>query len=843
VERGTGFGLTGAPFGRLNPTVEQGRMRLVGATVCVLLLAAAPSMAAKRIPVAFHGLRALGLLAEDEASFARAIRDAIAGAPRLSLTWSGEVTAGCKHDIACHCRAARKHRATRALFGNVGRIGRLYTFELVYVDAQSCTVENTAFLSETHDVTSARARLGALVAQLTTPREQVTETVVKNERDVAMVPATVTVFTAKQLRQLGITSFEELFRLVPGFEVIDQNFATTVLHHGLPGTILYVLDGVPLSTPMFTFRDLSKDFLLSFNDVERIELVRGPGSVLWGPNAFLGIVNIVTRMPTEAAPRLTAQATYGTLSTGDFHASVEQSLRYFRYSLATTVSFTKGPQTLVRDSLYGDYLNISNPMLEYGSLVWGNGGTTSNDFDHYYDVTFKLEVIRRLKFVFSQISHEDNYQISPFGSLLAPGQGGLWKKSHRIYSLAWDDRLPRGFRYRVSASRYESMFWENYAVHPARAGVVDKGSRYLQGNDVEPQVNHLVEGRVYHSFERGILASQALLGVTYLHQRTPDTYADVVGITELPAKPTLDQEAHSFHHVAGFFQEDLSLWGKLLVSGGLRWEHRDPYSWVVNTQAALIANLPTFNGKVIYAEGFRPPEANMLFSQVGVIGNPDLRPERSRALSVEAGTRLGPVGLKAGASATWLTDEILLRDAGAASIPYNVGWKTIYATFGEISFDWQPYISAFVSYDYKHLSESDPLNFGTAVSPHAVRGGLSLRPFNDLSIYATFSVFSSRDVLVLLPGQAPALQRTGVTADLGLGVWVTNLFDHVDIGLKARNPFGFTHLSPSATSGNPNLLLEERRVTEVLFTLRWSSTVELGDLLRKGHAPASRPAR
>jgi outer membrane receptor protein involved in Fe transport len=828
-----------------------GRARILLSVLAVVGGLAPVARAERRVAVAYHGVRFLGLGEEEVSVLEATVKQALSRSRTLTLS-AVDAEAGnrCKRDLHCHCRAARARGAGRAVYGNISRIGESYTVELMLVDTRSCGAESSVLVTETlASLEAARLRLAALCARLTTPLESLSQTVVKDERGVEAVPAVVTVFTGQQIRQLGITSLAELIALVPGFEALDTNSGTNVLHLGLTNTILYLIDGVPLSNPMFNFRTLSQDLLVALHHLERVEFVRGPGSVLWGPNAYLGMINLITRMPVETRPRLTLSTTGGTLGTGDFHLSLEQSHRHFRYHLSTTLNLSHGPRTAVDSSIFGD-VTAGTPDEQ---LVWGNGGTTASEPDFYWDVVAKLEVIRRLQILVNLIGHDDRYQISPFGSLLAPGQGGLWSKWHRLYSIAWDDRLPLGLRYRLSASRYEYRFYESFAIHPA-SPTVPGGARYLQGNETEPQVSQIAEARLYHGFERGPLSNQALLGVSYLHQRMPNTYADLVAVDATPSQPTLDLQERSFWTVAGFAQEDLALWKRIFLSGGLRLEHRSAYGLVLSSQGALMATSRYLSGKLIYAEGFRPPEANQLYSTIGVKGNPALRPERSRALSLEAQTGLGPVKLRVGGTAAWLRDLIVLRkidnQPGFQSQPENIGSTEIYAGFAELRADWPPLLSAFASYSYKYLRErrdvaaTDPAK-KTFVAPHTASFGLSVRPLDDLSLYATGALIGPRDVIALSPGTAGVPRRIGVAFDMSLGAWLTNLFDSWDLGLKLHNPLGIVHETPDSITGDPNMIVERRRATEVLLTLRFTPRLPAlgGAEPAASGAPGERSAR
>ncbi len=801
-----------------------------------------PCFADKRLTVANHGLRFLGLNTEEQTQFRASLGRALEQHQGLSLVGSADEGAvHCGRQIHCHCRAARKAKAARVIFGNIGRIGHIFTFELVLVESQSCEVENSVFFSETHSLASAQDRIRSLVHRLTTPLDTLTETVVKEEREIDAVPAVVTVFTAKQIRQLGIQKFEELLHLVPGFEALDANWGTSVLHQGLPGTILYLVDGVPLSNPMFNFAALHQDFLISLNHLQRVEFIRGPGSVLWGANAYLGIINFITNTPTETSPRVTAQATYGTLGTGDFHVSLGQSHRWFKYYLSTTINLSHGPPSFVANSIFGD-------VLSDGDLVWGNGGATDNQSDFYYDIVAKLEVIRRLTFMVSIIDHRDDFQISPYGSLLTPDSNGTWHKWHHLYSLTWEDNLPRGFRYRISGSRYEYRFWENFALHPPNEEVLPDGLRALQGNEVTPQVSHLAEARLYHTYNGSFWTNKLLLGGSFLHQKMPNNYADITGITTPVTIPTLDMAAQSFQTFSGFFQEEFSLWRKLFLSGGLRLEHRNPYNLVLNSQAAIMVRTRHLNGKVIYAEGFRPPEANQLFSTVGVEGNALLRPEMSRAVALELGRGLGPFQLKVGGTVAWLYDQIHQTQdpaqvsPGFTSKPINSGSTAITSGYGEVRVNWAPLVSGFVNYNFKHITESEPVGSGIAVAPHTASLGLSVRPLNDLSFFCTGSMISPRTVTALMPDGSSIQRELGAVFNLSLGLWLANLLNTFDVGVKVQNPFGFRHDTPYSVVGNPNYLIEHRRVNEVLFTLRYSSALELAGSARAGISVPSQAA-
>jgi len=110
----------------------------------------------------------------------------------------------------------------------------------------------------------------------------------------AEAPAVATVITAQELRQRGIRTLGEALSYVPGFYLAPKEWGTVPYLRGIPNGVLFLYDGVPLTSD--STKNLHPlDEELSLEAVSRLEIIRGPGSVLWGPDAFAGIVNIVPK--------------------------------------------------------------------------------------------------------------------------------------------------------------------------------------------------------------------------------------------------------------------------------------------------------------------------------------------------------------------------------------------------------------------------------------------------------------------------------------------------------------------------------------------------------------------
>ena len=121
----------------------------------------------------------------------------------------------------------------------------------------------------------------------------------KKTQKISGAASAVFVITQEDIRRLGATSIPEVLRIVPGLQVarIDSN-KWAVTSRGFNGwfanKLLVLIDGRSVYTPLFAgvFWD-RRDTLLE--DIERIEVIRGPGATLWGSNAVNGVINIITK--------------------------------------------------------------------------------------------------------------------------------------------------------------------------------------------------------------------------------------------------------------------------------------------------------------------------------------------------------------------------------------------------------------------------------------------------------------------------------------------------------------------------------------------------------------------
>lgn len=141
----------------------------------------------------------------------------------------------------------------------------------------------------------------------------------KRSQKLADAAAAIFVITQEDIRRSGVTSIPEVLRMVPGLQVarIDEN-KWAITSRGFNGRfankLLVLIDGRSVYTPLFSgvYWNI-QDVMLE--DVERIEVIRGPGATLWGANAVNGVINIITK-PAKSTQSALAAAGGGTETLG-----------------------------------------------------------------------------------------------------------------------------------------------------------------------------------------------------------------------------------------------------------------------------------------------------------------------------------------------------------------------------------------------------------------------------------------------------------------------------------------------------------------------------------------------
>ncbi|MGH7040597.1 MAG: TonB-dependent receptor plug domain-containing protein [Acetobacteraceae bacterium] len=183
-------------------------------------------------------------------------------------------------------------------------------------------------------------------------------TVSKQPEEVWNTPAAIYVLTQADIRRSGATTLPELLRMIPGVQVSrmqSDNWAVGIRGFASQFSkgLLVLIDGRSVYTPLFegVYWDVQDTML---QDIERIEVIRGPGGTVWGANAVNGVVNIITKRPRDT------QGFAGSVVSGNLDHFVGAVREGFHpeqdvYARIYAKGFARGPEKNPGDDPYDEW--------------------------------------------------------------------------------------------------------------------------------------------------------------------------------------------------------------------------------------------------------------------------------------------------------------------------------------------------------------------------------------------------------------------------------------------------------------------------------------------------------
>ncbi len=479
-------------------------------------------------------------------------------------------------------------------------------------------------------------------------------------------PATVTVLSHDDFQRHDWRNVAEALRSVPGVYV---SYGRDYYYTGVRGLsfptdvdsrILVLLDGHPLNNPWSSQSNTSELFTVPPDAIERVEVIRGPSSSVYGTNAFFAVVNIVTRAPSEKAPaHLSARIAAET--TRDLSAQVTARHRVGELQVSGYAVALGGPGPDVR------FPDMTRPRLNLGAPIPGGNvltegtdsevGYNAGGLARYGDFSLQLHWMERLKGLPS--APGDAIFNDPYNSV---------KDHHAFAELRWTHPVPvpeGSLELKLSYDRFRSRQYlhRDPTDWPADTWRTPDPHVVSEGNDDSLTAGAQLSFRPFPSI---FLVAGAEVA---RHAVTQPTY-EVDLATGLPDLATI---------TGGLLGEDgrltpIRLWNSALyaqgewrplpslgVVGGGRFDYHSIFSstsdegllsQLAPRLAVVWSPLPLVTLKATYAEAFRNPSIYEASFDDGatVCGNPQALPERLRTAELGAILHL-PSGLNASASA------------------------------------------------------------------------------------------------------------------------------------------------------------------------------------------------
>ena len=269
-------------------------------------------------------------------------------------------------------------------------------------------------------------------------------TVSRKPESLSGAAAAIHVVSQEDIRRTGATSLADALRMVPGLNVARANSRQwAVTSRGFNGTfankLLVLMDGRSIYTPLFS-GVLWEEADTVLEDVDQIEVVRGPGATMWGANAVNGVINIVTK---------SAKLTQGILISGG-GGTEEKGFATLRYGGQFS---TNGYYRV-----YGKYSNRDDFPLESGGSAHDSWWMSQEGFRLDWQATPENWVTMQGDYYYGELGGSINQKsLEPFGVIATPfrskveGANVLSRWTHKfsdesdLIVQTYYDRTDRGF--------------------------------------------------------------------------------------------------------------------------------------------------------------------------------------------------------------------------------------------------------------------------------------------------------------------------------------------------------------------------------------------------------------
>jgi len=464
---------------------------------------------------------------------------------------------------------------------------------------------------------------------------RVTSIATGTQKPLPEAAAIASVITSQDIEAMGATTVEEALESVPGVHVSHSSevYSPKYLIRGIstkynPETLV-LINGIPITS---SFRGDRTAYLgtLPVKMVSKIEVIRGPGSALYGADAFAGVVNVVTKSPSEI------DGTEVGGSAGSFHSHEAWLLHSemagdLKGVLMANYRDTEGHK---REITADAQTRLDNLRGTNASLAPGPPSLLQNEVAVLLDV-------EKLKWRLRGSIHERSNVGSGQGVSEALDPNSRFTYARQTWDLTYHDpKLGQNWDFTTQLAYYHGSqeIDQNLNLFPPGSnlgnGVFPDG---VIGNPEFWERHIRFDNSAFYT---GFENHRIRLGVGYqfLHlyqvqtsrNFDPTNFAPRPGLTDATDTSEIYIPEKSRTGVYAFAQDEWKLGRDWEFTAGLRFDRYSDFGSTLNPRAALVwKTTPALTTKLLYGRAFRAPSFVELYTinNPVTLGNPDLRPE------------------------------------------------------------------------------------------------------------------------------------------------------------------------------------------------------------------------
>lgn len=430
---------------------------------------------------------------------------------------------------------------------------------------------------------------------------EVVATASRWEESVERAPQDLTVITHADIEKKGVPFVADLLRLQPDLQVVQNGgpgtTATLLMRGGGSSQVLVLVDGFKLNSPSTGQADLSG---LLTSDIERIEIIKGPQSTLYGSEAMAGVVNIITK---KGAGKLKADLSMegGSFTTIKTAGTVSGGSDRLNYRLSATYLDTEGIPIAKNGTVPNGYTN--------GSVSTRLGANPTDNSSVELNIRYGRDRIELDNYVFgvgpvdtrNYEQNRENYLVTATGKIYP------WKIYEQSLSLS--------FLHDDLESTDPVTAYNNFRLKTTTELLDWQHTFYLKPLTVTG-------------------------GFAYRYEK-----ANNVGSYD----ESINNKAFYFNAKLGLLDD------ALILNAGVRYDDHSTFCGVVTYRTGLLYHIKPLDMrlKANLGSGFRAPSLNELYYPY--YGNPNLKPEKSTGYDI--GLEKDLFDKKLALSATWFSQH------------------------------------------------------------------------------------------------------------------------------------------------------------------------------------------
>jgi outer membrane receptor for ferrienterochelin and colicins len=423
----------------------------------------------------------------------------------------------------------------------------------------------------------------------------------KYEQKVTQAPSSVSIVTAEEIKKYGYRTLADILRSIRSFYIsYDRNYSYGgVRGFSRPGDynsrILLLIDGHRINDNIYDSISMGTEFILDVDLIERVEVVRGPSSSLYGANAFFAVINIITKRGQNfKGPEVSGDV-------GSFYT--------YRSRLTYGNLFQNGLEVLFSGSSYHSEGDQHLFFKEFDDPATNDGVAENCDDDQFYSL-FSNASFKDFKLQGAYVSREKTIPTGSYGAdfndphnRTTDAQGYLDLK----YEHSFDDQLDVMAR----------LYYDDY---------------YYRGDYIYSSVlnKDLAWGKWWGGelkFYKNLLRNHK---VTMGGEFNDNFRQDQRNYDVEPYFLYLDDKNDS-ENWGVYIQDEFSILKNLILNAGFRHDQYSTFGGTNNPRMALIYNpFEKTIIKLLYGKAFHPPTVYELYyndSGYSMKSNPDLDPE------------------------------------------------------------------------------------------------------------------------------------------------------------------------------------------------------------------------